>query len=272
MKRFTSLICALYVFAFISCGNAEQKKEGKYVKIKTDFGEMLLLLYDETPEHQKNFLKLTEQGFYTDLLFHRVIENFMIQGGDPDSRNAKPNFMIGSGGPGYTIPAEFNEKFFHKKGALAAARTGTNNPEKRSSGSQFYIVQGKIFTESALDTMEMTINFKKKDELLKEHYNKHAQELVKYRENNDREGFDKRITELREQVDSIFTAKEPFRMPEERRESYTSIGGYPSLDGEYTVFGELVEGFNVLDSIAAVKTNHLNRPEKDIKFSIEIVN
>ena len=271
MKRYPILILVFFMFAGISCGSADQKAEGKQVKIKTEFGDIVLLLYDETPEHQKNFIKLTEEGFYNGLLFHRVIKNFMIQGGDPESREPKPNVMLGAGGPGYTIPAEFNDKFFHKKGALAAARTGTNNPEKRSSGSQFYIVHGTVYTGGELDTMEMKINFQLKDKLLKEHYQLHTNELVEFRKNNDREGFDLKLAEIQEEVDSIYASKEPYKIPENRRELYTTIGGYPSLDGEYTVFGEVVKGLNVVDSIAAQKTNSINRPDKDVKFSIEMV-
>ena len=272
MKRYTFLMLLVLVIVGISCGNTEQKKDNTLVLIRTDFGDIKLKLYDDTPEHKNNFVKLVEEGFYNNLLFHRVIEDFMIQGGDPNSREAQPNIMIGSGGPGYTIPAEFKPHHFHKRGALAAARLGdASNPEKRSSGSQFYIVQGTVFTAGALDTMEMKINFKLKDKLLKELYNENTDTLVELRKNNDREGFDMLIAGLREKADSIYATREPYKIPNERKQIYTTIGGYPSLDGDYTVFGEVVKGIEVVDKIAAVQTNKSNRPESDIRMQIELI-
>ena len=272
MKRFSMYIFLLMLITGISCGNSGKQEAGTMVLINTDFGEIKLKLYDDTPEHKKNFIKLIEEGFYNDLLFHRVIKNFMIQGGDPTSRNAKQNIMLGGGSPGYTVPAEINSKYFHKKGALAAARQGgPSNPEKRSSGSQFYIVQGEIYTEGALDTMEMKINFQLKDKLLKEHYNANTEQLLEFRKNNDREGFDFKVAEIREKVDSIFETQEKFKIPEQRRKIYTTIGGYPSLDGEYTVFGEVVEGFEVIDKIAEVETNNHNRPLTNVSMQIKIL-
>ncbi|MBK7233275.1 MAG: peptidylprolyl isomerase [Saprospiraceae bacterium] len=188
------------------------------VRIETQYGNMLVHLYDETPQHRDNFTKLAEEGFYQDLIFHRVISGFMIQGGDPDSRNANANSPLGSGGPGYTIPAEINKRFIHKKGALAAARTGDAvNPQKKSSGSQFYIVQGGVQTEDMLTRIE-------------------DQKGIKYSE------------------DQIKT--------------YTSIGGTPFLDQEYTVFGEVIEGLEVIDKIAAVQTGRADRPAEDVKMKI----
>jgi len=234
---------------------------------------MKVKLYDDTPKHKENFLKLVNDGFYDGLLFHRVMPHFMIQGGDPDSKDAAPEVRLGLGSPEYTIEAEFlPEKHFHKKGALAAARKGTNNPEKRSSGSQFYIVQGEIYTAAKLDTMEMMIAQKEKNDLLRQHLTAANGELQTYRENNDPQGFNIRIAEIREEVDSIFEASdEKFKFTDTQREAYTTIGGYPSLDGEYTVFGEVVEGLDVLDKIAAVETDENDRPLSDIKMEIELV-
>ena len=185
--------------------------EGTKVKISTSFGDMIAILYDETPKHRDNFIKLTKNGFYNDLLFHRVINQFMIQGGDPQSRGAAANAQLGSGGPGYTLPAEFNSKFFHKKGALSAARQGDNqNPERRSSGSQFYIVQGQVFPSFS------------------------QREMAKYK-------------------------------------AYTTIGGTPHLDGQYTVFGEIIEGLEIIDKIASVPTVSGDRPAKDVKMRVTLV-
>jgi peptidyl-prolyl cis-trans isomerase B (cyclophilin B) len=187
------------------------------VQIETEFGTIKVKLYNETPLHRDNFIKLTSEGFYTDLLFHRVIQGFMVQGGDPNSKNAAPGQMLGGGDLGYTIPAEINPKFFHRRGVLAAARKGDQaNPEKRSSASQFYILQGKVFRPGELDSMQM-------------------------------------------------------KLSEEQIKAYTTVGGYPSLDNGYTVFGEIIEGMAVIDSIAAQPTDQSNRPQKDIKFSIKMI-
>ena len=188
------------------------------VRITTDYGVMIVQLYDATPQHRDNFIKLTEEGFYDGLVFHRVINGFMIQGGDPDSRNAKPGVPLGGGGPGYQIPAEFADSLFHIKGALAAART--NNPEKKSSGSQFYIVQGKPVDDRQLNMVE---------------------------------------------------ARGDFHYPKEVREIYLEKGGTPQLDKEYTVFGIVVEGVEVIDKIAAVKTDNRDRPVEDVKMKIEVI-
>jgi len=186
------------------------------VKIETTKGTMIAILYDETPIHRDNFVKLAESGFYEGLLFHRVINTFMIQGGDPESKNAGPNQQLGNGGPGYTLPAEIVPKYFHKKGALAAARTGdAMNPQRRSSGSQFYIVQGKKYTDMQLDSME-------------------------------------------KQMNTVFT--------KEQRNNYVEIGGVPHLDAQYTVFGEVIEGLDVIDKIASVETGKNDRPVEDVKI------
>ena len=188
------------------------------VQMKTDYGVMLIELYDATPQHRDNFIKLAEEGYYDELLFHRVIGGFMIQGGDPNSRDSKPNTALGSGGPGYQIPAEFADSLFHVKGALAAART--NNPEKKSSGSQFYIVQGREVDNRQLDMME---------------------------------------------------ARGDFHYPKGIREAYLENGGTPQLDNEYTVFGMVIEGIEVIDKIAEVKTAPGDRPIEDVKMTIVVI-
>lgn len=193
----------------------------QHIIIETSLGDIEVLLYDDTPFHRDNMIKLIKEGFYDNQLFHRVIQNFMIQGGDPHSVNAPKGQRLGTGGPGYRIPAEFKDHLIHKKGALAAARMGdASNPEKESSGSQFYIVQGQVFTSEQLAGMQNG-------------------------------GHRKAFT------------------PEEI-EIYTTLGGAPHLDGAYTVFGELVNGIEVVDSIAAMKTDPYNRPEEDIVYSIRL--
>ncbi len=204
------------LFALMSLFLLTAYAQSTKVKIETTKGTMVAVLYDETSIHRDNFVKLAESGFYEGLLFHRVINTFMIQGGDPESKNAPLTKQLGNGGPGYTLPAEIVPKYYHKKGALAAARTGDQmNPQRRSSGSQFYIVHGKKFTDMQLDNMEKQMNTK-------------------------------------------FT--------KEQRDTYVEIGGAPHLDAQYTVFGEIIEGFDVIDKIASVETNEKDRPIEDVKI------
>jgi len=191
------------------------------VELETKFGTMLIELSDATPQHRDNFIKLAEQGYFNDLLFHRVINGFMIQGGDPNSKNAPAGEPLGMGGPNYTIPAEFADSLVHTKGALAAARQGDQvNPQKRSSGSQFYIVQGQTVTRAMLDQME---------------------------------------------------ARKGFRYSQAQRDAYAAQGGTPILDRDYTVFGRIVEGLNVLDKIAQVPTDQRDRPTEDVKMKVTVI-
>jgi cyclophilin family peptidyl-prolyl cis-trans isomerase len=272
MIRITFFIIIASFAIVISCGGNGKSPDETIVSIKTDFGEIKVKLYDDTPKHRENFIKLVNEGFYNHLLFHRVIKNFMIQGGDPNSRNAEPSVQLGGGSPGYTILAEINPKHFHKKGALAAARLGgSKNPEKNSSGSQFYIVQGLIFRPGQLDTMELNINMQRKDMMLREHFQAANDKFTGFQEKNDKEGYDKLVNQIRMEVDSIYNLGQKFKLSAEQREAYTTIGGYPSLDGEYTVFGEVVEGLDVIDKIAAVPTNDKNRPLENVMMKIELV-
>lgn len=225
MKLKISGLILLATISTISLFAQEKKKSssGKLAPIKehivsvtTDYGTMKIKLYNETPQHRDNFLKLAKQGFYDGTLFHRVIKGFMIQGGDPDSKTADATKMLGGGDIGYTVPAEFNKNFIHKKGALCAART--ENPTKASSGCQFYIVQGKPMSDAELDQLEM------------------------------RGGF-------------TYTP--------EQRNTYKKIGGTPFLDQNYTVYGEVIEGLDVIDKIAAVQTQPGDRPVKDVKMTVK---
>ncbi len=248
-----------------------QENVEKLVLIKTTYGVMKAKLYNETPQHRDNFLKLVGEGYYNDLLFHRVIKDFMIQGGDPDSRGADATKRLGSGGPSYQIPAEFVEGYFHKKGALSAARMGDNvNPEKKSSGSQFYIVQGKVFTNEQLLQFEEKQKFQKiRTEALKLYNNRIAevQRLQAEGKTDSIEAIQLAIQkEVTYQIDSMYTP-----IFEERRKIYSTLGGTPHLDGGYTVFGEVFEGLNIIDSIANVQTAPGDRPLKDIIMSIEIL-
>ena len=204
----------LFLTTIITMAQAQTK-----VRIETPYGDMVVKLYDETPKHRDNFIKLVKEGFYDNLLFHRVIENFMIQGGDPDSKGAPAGKMLGMGDVGYTVPAEFVKGLYHKKGALSAARQGDAvNPAKASSGCQFYIVQGQVYPQ------EMFAMFESRG----------------------------------------------LKLNEEQKQLYGTVGGTPHLDGDYTVFGEVIEGLDVIDKIAAVQTDRADRPVEDVWMKMRI--
>lgn len=239
---------------------------------------MKVKLYNETPKHRDNFVKLVEEGFYDSLLFHRVIDKFMIQGGDPESKNAPADKRLGNGGPGYQIDAEINKALIHKRGALAAARQGNNvNPERKSSGSQFYIVEGQKFTDEDLDQIEKRMNSQLEQKLFYEIMQDTTQKALRdeyeqLRAARDREGFEVFFKEkIQPILDEKMKDEETFAFTDEQREVYKTIGGTPHLDGEYTVFGELYEGFDVLDSISNVKTASNNRPAEDVIMEMEII-
>ena len=220
------LIAALVYIIFssalfsLSCTAQDSEKE-RLIKIETSRGDLIIKLYNETPAHRDNMIKLIREGFYRDQLFHRVINGFMIQGGDPHSTGAEKGQRLGSGGPGYTVPAEIHKDLIHKKGALAAARQGDReNPERASNGSQFYLVQGRVLT---------------------------MQEL------------------------NMLAQRSGFTPSEKQVEAYTTVGGTPHLDGAYTVFGEVIEGLDVLDAIAASPTDAYDRPLEDVIYSISIL-
>ena len=198
------------------------KDNGTKVKLETTQGDIVIELYKEMEITSGNFEKLVKEGFYDGVIFHRVIDGFMIQGGDPNSRHAKPGTSLGSGGPGYTIPAEFVDTLIHLRGRLAAARQGDRvNPQKKSSGSQFYIVHGRTFTDEELNRIQ---------------------------------------------------AQNGLRYSPAQREAYKTIGGAPFLDGNYTVFGEVIEGLEVIDEIATVKKNNRDRPQEDVWMVVRLIN
>lgn len=215
IKYLMIFVAGIMVFGLNSCKSDRHAE----VLIETEYGNMTFRLYDETPKHKENFIKLVKENYYDGLLFHRIIEGFMVQGGDPDSRGAGPDALLGMGGPGYTIPAEIGKK--HIKGSLAAARMGDQvNPQRESSGSQFYIVQGNAQDDTSLDAWSMNHNI-------------------------------------------VYT--------DEEREKYKKFGGTPQLDGQYTVFGEIIEGMDIIDKLAAVEKNRSDRPLKDIPMKIRLI-
>jgi len=248
-----------------SCSQTPKAQDGTVVMITTDLGDIRVKLYDQTPLHRDNFVKLASEGFYDGVLFHRVIREFMVQAGDPSSRGAQPGVMLGNGGPNYTIAAEFVPELFHRKGALAAARQGDQvNPAKASSGSQFYIVQGKVWRSGELDTLELRMNGSVQQNIMRTVFTPVQQELEKLRQENNQQAFNMKVAELQAIADSLYQAAPKMKFSAAQREVYTTVGGTPHLDGGYTVFGEVVEGLVVIDKIAAVETDGNNRPRHDI--------
>ena len=268
------LICLAFI-ALTAC-NAGSKRQTNHhmenekrtlVNLETTMGNITVALYNETPKHRDNFIKLVKEGVYDSTLFHRVIKQFMIQAGDPDSKNASDTAMLGSGDVGYTIPAEFNPKFFHKKGVLAAARQGDDvNPEKASSGCQFYIVTGRKFTEPQLLGMENKINEQREEALFDSLARQHMKEIYKMRKAGDNAGLLELQDTLEAQARELADKEEKFRFTPEQIKAYSTIGGAPHLDGSYTVFGEVTEGMEVVDNIEIAKTNRADRRIENIRI------
>ncbi len=224
----TMVLMLSFLFLPLLMTAAESGGDRKQVRIETSLGTMVVELYDETPEHRDNFLKLVGEGFYDELLWHRVIKGFMAQGGDPQSKGSPSDVRLGSGGPGYTVPAEIDPQFIHVKGALAAARQGDQvNPARRSSGSQFYIVQGRDVSSQML------------------------------------QGVVRNIAEA---------SGEPFSYTPDQIAAYETLGGTPHLDMQYTVFGRVIEGLDVLDAICSAQVARSNRPLEDISMRMEVIN
>jgi peptidyl-prolyl cis-trans isomerase B (cyclophilin B) len=247
------------------------------VQISTELGVITIKLYNETPLHRDNFLKLVREKTLDSTLFHRVISNFMIQGGDVSSKRATPDAMLGNGDVGYTIPAELNPKFYHKKGALAAARQGDNvNPQKASSGCQFYIVQGNKYALGDIEAMEGRMNQQNKQGLFQQIIMRPENEGLKNRfiANQQAQNQDSMnvLNAIAESMANAEAAKiPPFKYSEEQRKAYSTLGGTPHLDGGYTVFGEVIEGLDVIDKIAAVEKGANDRPKMDIRMFCKII-
>ena len=237
------------------------------VVMDTTLGEIKLKLYNETPKHRDNFIKLVKEGQYEGLLFHRVIKDFMIQGGDVTSKDAPMNKQLGAGDLGYTVPAEFKyPTYFHKKGALCAARTGDEvNPERASSASQFYIVTGKKYPERELNQMEKQLDIRLKQEIFNRLQTENRTKIMElYRSGNKEELAILRDTLIGKTELEAERRKEEAKIPAEIREIYKTIGGVPFLDNQYTVYGEVIEGIEVVDAIQQVKTNKQDRPTENV--------
>ena len=278
MTNSKSLVFSVLMLFFWGISTSQTHRK-ETVLISTSLGNIKIKLFEETPLHSKNFIKLAKQGFYDSLLFHRVINSFMIQGGDPDSKRANDTILLGNGDVGYWIPAEFNPKIYHKKGVLAAAREGDDiNPKKESSGCQFYIVMGKKYDSLALQKAEMRVNreiiqkinylvgFGGKSPALKTYYNRLFAQ--------GKEDSLKIVTrQLTDEVSKAEYAKtKHYTWTKEQRKTYETLGGTPHLDNNYTIFGEVIEGLEVIDKIAGSKTDKNDRPKENIRMKISIIN
>ena len=266
----THVSAILLIALLLACNDIKEspkvsEKERTQVEMVTNYGTMQIELYDETPLHRDNFLNLAKNKAYDSLLFHRVINTFMIQAGDPDSKKATSTDTLGDGDAPYLVQAEFNDSLFHKKGVLAAARD--NNPERASSAMQFYIVQGKVFNDSLLNLAEERINKMKADRYFEMKPIKialldsleNAISMGDFEKYND---FGNRIWEMAK-VEKDFA---PYTIPAYQRDVYKTIGGTPHLDQNYTVYGEVISGLEVIDSIAKAPTSPLDRPLKDVRI------
>ena len=239
------------------------------VKIQTMLGDIIVRLYDETPLHRDNFIKLAKEGYYDGTLFHRVIKDFMVQGGDPDSKGAPAGKMLGMGGPDYTIEAEIKDNLFHKRGALAAARQGDQvNPERRSSGSQFYIAWGQVYNEGQLRQFSKQLRMQRVQAAFNDLAAEHRSEIIQMRKDRDRAGLqelqDRLIAEAEKRVGNA-------GLTDEQIQVYTTIGGVPHLDGQYTVFGEVEEGLDVVEMIQGTATGRGDRPLDDIEMRFTVI-
>lgn len=236
------------------------------VNIETSLGNIVVRLYDETPFHRDNFIRLVKDGYYVDTLFHRVIKDFMIQGGDPDSKNAPSNKMLGMGGPGYNIQAEILPNLFHKRGALAAARQGDEvNPERESSGSQFYIVWGQIYKTSQIQQLNKQLQMQATQQIFSTLASQHRADILQLRKDRNQAG----LMELQERLIKEAEAeakKQGIGLTQEQMDLYTTVGGTPHLDGQYTVFGEVESGLDIVEKIQNTATQRGDRPKEDIKI------
>lgn len=276
MKRadFTIRVTLFGALFALFAHTMEATETKNLVLIETPHGSIKVRLYDETPQHRDNFIKLVESHFYDSLLFHRVIKDFMIQGGDPESKNAPANAQLGAGGPGYQVPAEIvYPQLFHKRGVLSAARTGDQvNPMKASSGSQFYIVWGKVYGESELNELEK----QKVQQAMRTFFNNMAYEskdsIQAMQASNNTTGLDALEKELIAKTEAEFLLNpDKGKFTPGQRAAYTTTGGTPFLDGEYTVFGEVIEGLDVVGKIQGCQTGTADRPKTDITMTMRLV-
>ena len=238
------------------------------VAVKTTEGDFTVILYGDTPKHRDNFVKLVNEGYYNGTLFHRVIKDFMVQAGDPDSRNAAPGAHLGAGGPDYKIDAEIVfPKHFHKRGALSAARQGDQvNPLKKSSGSQFYVVTGKKVSAAEIDMLEKQLEHKQMQKIFNDLAMQQRDRIIQMQQAGDRDGLRALQEELIAQIEAEAAKLPAPKLTPEMKEAYTTIGGAPHLDGDYTVFGEVIDGMDTIERIEKAETDRNDRPKTDVRI------
>lgn len=265
-----------FVFIFIATGilSFNSFAQSHVVEISTNMGTMRFMLYDDTPKHRDAFIQLANEGYYNETLFYRVIQDFLIQGGSKSSRNAPPGKRIGYGDPDKTVDDEILSNHFHKKGALCAPRQPDEvNPFKQSDISQFFIIKGSIHTQGQLDTMELAVNRPIRKKIRNTYLTPEIREKLKKLK------AEKKVKEFRAIADEVKTKIETeyslapgvLEFSEEQRQAYTTVGGYPEIDGKYTIFGECIAGFDVIDKIAALSTDKNNRPYSDVKIKVKVI-
>lgn len=271
MKRILSF---LSLGALILLSQCSRNSSDYVVTIKTNQGDMIAILYDETPKHKANFIKLAKEHYFDSLLFHRVIEGFMIQGGDPDSKKAQPGQNLGMGGPGYTVDAEINPQFFHEKGALSAARLGDQqNPAKASSGSQFYVVQGRVILPHDLDVLKIDqgkLNAGFRQMMLNPANKPLIDSLNTIYMAGNMPDYERAVFSLVPRIENETGMKIYKEVSEEKIKVYTTVGGAPHLDGDYTVFGKVISGLDVIDKIARLPRDNSDRPLEDVRMTVTV--
>lgn len=269
VSKFNILVTGIFLFLIPYSCKTTTNTQNSDIRIDTEFGTMYVRLYTDTPIHRENFLSLVKNHYYDDLLFHRVIPSFMIQGGDPDSKNAPAGALLGNGGPGYTMEAEIFPHHFHKRGVLAAAREGDlSNPYRRSSGSQFYIVTGRTYTDDELNKIENYIQ----QQTFQNLYLRILEEIKKQAGQSVQSPDPNLLSAIAADSAQIRMSQLPlFRFSPEQRTIYKTIGGAPHLDNSYTVFGEVVQGLEIADKIASLERDKNDRPLHDVKMKISLI-
>lgn len=268
MWRRTVLFITLVLFA------AQLGAQSRIVEISTNMGAMQFRLYDDTPKHRNAFIQLANEKYYDETLFYRVIQDFLIQGGSKSSRNAPPGKRIGYGDPDKTVDDEILKHYFHKKGSLCAPRQPDEvNPFKQSDISQFFVIKGSVYTPGALDTMEMAVNRPIRKKIIEKYMTPEIRaELKQLKEEKKVKEFRAIANEVKDKIETEYSLHTgTLEFTEAQREAYTSVGGYPELDGKYTIFGECISGFDVIDKIAALKTDGNNRPFTDVKIQVKVI-
>ncbi len=262
------------IYGFFVILSLDGLSQTKVVEISTNLGSIKFRLYDDTPKHRDAFIELAKEGYYNGTLFYRVIQDFLIQGGSKSSKGAAPGKRIGYGDPDKTVDDEILPQYFHKKGALCAPRQPDEiNPFKQSDISQFYVVKGRVHTSGELDTMELAVNRPIRNKIVNSIMTPQVREELKQLKDEKKvDEFRMLADQIKDKIETEYSlAPGVLKFSQAQREAYTTIGGYPDLDGKFTIFGECISGFEVIDKIAALKTDKNNRPFTDVKITVKVL-